>query len=94
MWTRCVIKASFWPEEDKNWYLPNIFVSAVGNEVKGGEVAVNRQQVQTQQHYQDLNDNPHEGGARTQSQNLWTEPTHTHRQNTALNLSHAQQVRR
>lgn len=57
-------------------YLPNIFVSTVGNEVKGREVAVYRQQIQTQQHYQDFNDDPHEGSAGTQSKNLWTEPSH------------------
>lgn len=60
------------------WHLPNIFVSAVGKEVKGGEVAVHRQQVQTQEHHQHFNDDPHKGGARTQSQHLRTEPSHTH----------------
>lgn len=32
-------------------YLPNIFVSTVGDEIKGWEVAVYGQQVQTQQHH-------------------------------------------
>lgn len=58
------------------WHLPNIFVSTVGNKVKGWEVAVYRQQVQAQQHHQDLDDDPHEGGAGTQSKNLWAEPSH------------------
>lgn len=57
-------------------YLPNIFVSTVGDEIKGREVAVDSQQVQTQQHHQDLDDDPHEGSAGTQSKNLWAEPSH------------------
>lgn len=57
-------------------YLPNIFVSAVGDEIEGWKVAVYSQQVQTQQHDQNLNDDPHEGSAGTQSKNLWTESLH------------------
>lgn len=58
-------------------HLPNIFVSTVGDEVEGGEVAVHCQQVQTQQHHQDLDDDPHEGSAGIHSKDLWTEPSHT-----------------
>lgn len=58
-------------------YLPNIFVSTVGDEVKGWKVAVYGQQIQTQQHDQNLDDDPNQGGAGTQSQNLWTEPAHS-----------------
>lgn len=68
-------------------YLPNIFVSTVGDEIKGWEVAVYSQQVQTQQHHQYLDDDPHQGSAGTQSKNLWTEPSHKDNAEFYLTLS-------
>lgn len=67
-------------------YLPNIFISTVGDEIKGWEVAVYGQQVQTQQHHQHLNDDPHEGSAGTQSENLWAKPLHKHSAHFLFNL--------
>lgn len=53
---------------------------------------MNRQQVQTQEHHQHLDDEPHEGSARTQSKDLRTEPSHaTH---TSIYLKHTRQVRK
>ena len=45
-----------------------------------------RQQVQTQQHHQDLDDDPHEGSAGTQSKNLWAEPSHKDNTHSIFNL--------
>lgn len=67
--------------------LPNIFVSTVGNEIEGGEVAVNSQQIQTQEHHQDLDDDPHQGSAGTQPKNFWTEPSHRDK-NHRLSVEH------
>lgn len=61
-----------------SWHLPHIFVSAVGDQVEGGEVAVHRQQVEAEQHHQHLDDHPHQGRAGTQAQDLRTEPVDGH----------------
>lgn len=45
-----------------------------------------RQQVQTQQHQQDFDDYPHEGGAGTQSKDLWTEPSHKENTHPVFNI--------
>lgn len=47
-----------------------------------------RQQVQTQQHHQNLDDDPHEGSTGTQSQHLWTEPSHKDKTQSSFNLLH------
>lgn len=72
MYFRDVIIFLAWEKQFVNFmnsdleeHLPNIFVSAVGNEIKGGEVTMHREQVQTQQHDQHFNDDPHEGSAGT-----------------------------
>lgn len=52
----------------------NIFVSTVGHKVERWKICVHREQVQTQQHYKNLNDDPNQSSACTQTKNLWAEP--------------------
>lgn len=58
----------------KKHHSPDIFVATVCDEVKGREVRVHCEQVEAQQHGQDLDDHPHQRRAGTQTQHLWTEP--------------------
>lgn len=59
-----------------NRNIPHIFVSTVSNKVKRWEVCVNCEQVKTEQHDKNFNDDPNQSCACTQTQNLWTEPEH------------------
>jgi len=63
--------------------LRNVFVSAVSEKVERGEVCVDGEQVQAEQHHQHLDDDPDQSRTGTQSKHLWTEPgTHTQGEHT------------
>lgn len=64
---------STWEKREKN--PPNIFVATVGNKVESGKICVHCEQVQTQQHYKNLNDDPNQSSACTQTKDLWAEPS-------------------
>lgn len=54
---------------------PNIFVSTVGHKVEGGKICVHCEQVQAQQHRKNLNDDPNQSSACTQTKDFWAEPS-------------------
>lgn len=74
----------------KKKILPNIFVSTVGNKVEGGKICMNCEQVQTQQHYKNLNDDPNQSSACTQTKDLWAEPSSKEMQTKSSGLDHMQ----
>lgn len=59
---------------------PNIFVSRKGHQVDGGEVSVNGYQVKTEEHSQNLDNEPHQGQTGLNAQNLWRKPENKNRE--------------
>lgn len=53
---------------------PNIFVSRKGHQIDGGEVSVNGHQIKTEEHSQNLDNEPHQGRAGLNPKNLWRKP--------------------
>lgn len=58
-------------------HLPYVFVPREGQQVDGGEVGVNSDQVERQQDHQHLHNEPHQRRARLDSQQLRGEPEGT-----------------
>lgn len=54
--------------------LPDVFVPRKGHQVDGGEVSVNRYQIQTEKNSQHLNDEPHQRRAGLNAQDLRRKP--------------------
>lgn len=55
-----------WPE-----VLPDVFVSRKGHQIDSGEVSVYCHQIKTEEHSQNLNNEPDQSWTRLNTQNLW-----------------------